>query len=1024
MSNESIVELVCESARVKFRAWLLDSTIVAGRGDTLEQSTISPANQFWLGRLLPEDAVIAAGADERGERLEPCAIGIQFRAKTAKQQKFTVVVSMCTWIINDEAVWQKTRIADIEIPISMDVASQNAQYGEAKLSSALRNATGCQRFGARIDVESSHIQEHTEFTVTLVNCGLLSDKENKIDTRVYECRVAIKDIAFIPFVLEALPESYRYERYVPAYGVNSGIVVEGNTIRTEDVVAVDTFRPRYWGSEATPPDLSFQYLVDGVIDSGMALVAALEDWGNLNWKLEVLDSRAMNESWSEEMRQQSHTDAKKFDTENQRITDGLSLLRSNALLSRAFSCMHKAMTIVGKQRGYSGWRPFQFGFLLANLASVVAQKGDADIVDVVWFATGGGKTETYMGLLLTAAFYDRLSGKLSGATAWSRFPLRMLSLQQTQRFADALAAAEMVRRNEMIAGDPMSLGFFIGSGATPNRIYVEADGDRPCANDPLMPDRYKVLDYCPFCGSIKLKRKFNREIWRLELHCESPQCSWPDGALPVYIVDEEIYRFLPTVLVGTLDKAALIGMQQAMRGLVGAPWGLCSTPGHGFTYAPRDGKKNGCLVPECRAAIKKLPMDAGQFAPRFRLQDELHLLRDSLGAVDSHYESLYDDLTVGLGAARPKILASSATLRGYEKQVNELYQRRARLFPAPGPQSGVGFWSAQSDEPMRQFVGIAPRGLTLEWVNDSIVRVLQKCIRDLVENTNAVCGQLGIAPSFAPQLIDEYGTQVVYGNSLRDIEAVYRSGDMQPNISGHPVNWENLTGKTNFADVTNTLKRLQAPEADYYERIHAITASSMMSHGVDVDRLNAMIMLGLPLGAAEFIQATARVGRKFPGLVFVVHKISRERDAMVYRMFREFVLQAERFVEPVPISRRSRRVLDRTIAGIALARILMIHEPDSGKALTTIYKLREWSIDKKMDWSKECEEVIHILGFDSALDEGLRKDLRDWYTEFGERVQQPPSGAKWISDASCTEGPMTSLRDVDKQIQVLGSRVE
>jgi hypothetical protein len=887
----------------------------------------------------------------------------------------------------------------------------------------LQSLTGSEHFGARVDVEVTTVAQNAELRVSLVNDGEPSKKEDKFDTRLYECVLEVRDITVEPFVLETLPESYRYERAVNGYGINCGVDVSSNGLRTNDVITVDTWRPKFWGDDSDAPDLTFERLVESAEIAGDEVVTALKAWGHRNWADAVLDARAAAESWSAEMREQAGEDALRYWEEVDRIVHGVGLLRTNSILARAFACMHRAMAIVGKQRRYDGWRPFQFGFLLANLSSVVEEDGDADIVDVVWFATGGGKTETYLGLLVAAAFYDRLTGKTSGVTAWSRFPLRMLSLQQTQRFADALAAAELVRRQEEIQGDSISLGFFIGSGATPNKVYLDPkDSNQPNANDPQMPSRYRVLDCCPFCRNTNLKMDFHRGSWTLEHRCENPDCPWPDRALPIYIVDEEIYRFLPTVLVGTLDKAALIGMQQAMRGLVGAPWGLCSRLGHGFVYAPRSDKKNGCLVPGCEATVAQLPMDAGRFAPRFRLQDELHLLRDSLGAVDSHYESLYDDLTTMLGANRPKILASSATLRGYEKQVDELYRRRARLFPTPGPKPGVGFWSARSNEPMRRFIGIAPRGLTLEWVNDSIVHELQSCIRELEDNPSAVCGRLGIDPSFAKTLVSDYGTQVVYGNSLRDIEAVYRSGEMQPKIADHSVNWESLTGKTDFGDVAKVLQRLQRPEQDFYERIHAITASSMMSHGVDVDRLNAMVMLGLPLGSAEFIQATARVGRRFPGFVFVVHKIARERDATVFRMFREFVLQADRFVEPVPITRRSRRVLDRTIAGLALARILMLHEPAAGLALTTITKLRDWAADEQLDWSAECEATIRALGFDTNLDRGLRADLQDWYNEFADRLRHPPSGAKWPSDAS-REDPMTSLRDVDTQIPVIGSRV-
>ena len=341
------------------------------------------------------------------------------------------------------------------------------------------------------------------------------------------------------------------------------------------------------------------------------------------------DERMQRDGWSPEMRTEADQAGTNFAEEARRLQNGMALLESSPDLLTSFRMMNEAMAISSRDR-YEGWRPFQVGFLLANLASVLGGSEETSVVDILWFATGGGKTETYLGLLVLAAFHDRLRGKFCGITAWSRFPLRLLSLQQTQRFADAIAAAEMVRRSRGLTGDPFSLGFFVGDSSTPNRIKNEPDAGEPDPLDESMPARYQVLLRCPFCdGSLQMA--FNRRAWRLEHRCENQQCPWPDEALPFYIVDEEIYRVLPTIVVGTLDKVALISMQAAMRGFVASPIGLCSEPDHGFAYAVRSDKPTGCLVPGCRGRRLELPMPAEMFPPSFRLQDELHLLRDSLG---------------------------------------------------------------------------------------------------------------------------------------------------------------------------------------------------------------------------------------------------------------------------------------------------------------------------------------------------------------------------------------------------------
>jgi hypothetical protein len=718
------------------------------------------------------------------------------------------------------------------------------------------------------------------------------------------------------------------------------------------------------------------------------------------------------------MRQQAEGAAAEFCDELERLRRGLLLLETNAVLLRSFRLMNEAIGLSANGK-YEGWRSFQMGFLLANLASVVEPAHEAKTADIVWFATGGGKTETYLGLIVLAAFHDRLTGKTSGVTAWSRFPLRMLSLQQTQRFANAMAGAEIVRRREDIAGDSFSSGFLVGQGATPNRIRTESKPGDPDPDDPEMPARFQVLLQCPFCHLESIEMGFDRRHWLLEHRCTNEDCPWPETGLPFYVVDDEIYRFLPTVVVGTLDKVASISLQTAMRGLIGAPKGTCRGARHGYTYSPRSTAKNGCLVAGCRHPVDPVEMAADRFGPSFRLQDELHLLKDSLGAVDAHYESLLDHLQFKAGGSTPKILASSATLTGYEKQVGVLYRRDARVFPQPGPSAQEGFWSQETDRLARRFVAIAPRGVTLEYAVDRTATELQMAVRELVRDPARVCAELGIDPSFAPSLVSLYGVDVVYGNTLRDLDAVIRSLETQIPVEGS-LRTGTLTGRTEFEEVREILRRLEQPEEAFDDRLHVIAASSMMSHGVDIDRLNVMVMLGLPLTTAEFIQTTSRIGRRWPGLVFVMHKIGRERDAAMYRSFEKFVTQGDRFVEPVPITRRSRRVLERTIAGFELARILDLYEFESPGALTTVSKLRERFQALGVSPEGEMRAVVDALGIEGELDEPLREDLERWFEGFFRNLMDPAGRFRFPSELCPLGGPMISLRDVEEQAPILG----
>jgi len=1005
-------------ACVAFSNYLANTVIETAQGAVEVESETRPSGRFWLGRICSEDAVIARGMGERGERLEPCAIGMRLQIPQNTPQQIQATASVAIWGKKDaKQPWLKVSMPHLRFQVVLSGSQEKATLSPIDPEGLWQNSEISAVYALELDVEvkDARDDEYLEASFQLVNRSKSGSRRFR-DKNFYEVKFEITDIETIPFEMESLPDSFRYERTVVGYGINCGVVkINERSFATSDAKEAVQNRPIYWNSDAEIPDLTFGRLSTDPMVSVRELYAAYQKWHESAWSEVAIRSRAEAGGWSPEMLDAALHELSQADDEKSRLLAGVQVLEKEESIRKAFQLMNEAMAIVAGRKLYDSWRPFQLGFILTNIAAFTDRDNDADIADVVWFATGGGKTETYLGLIIMAAFVDRLEGKLSGVTAWSRFPLRLLSLQQTQRFADAMAAAETVRLAHQIDGDQFSLGYLVGAGATPNRLKEEPEAWEPDIEDDTMPAKFQVLLRCPFCGDESIEMRFNRRLWRLEHTCNSQSCDWHDRCLPFYIVDEEIYRYLPTVLVGTLDKAATISMQAAMRGLVGPPHGQCATEGHGYTYAQRSKRPNGCLVPGCCAEVSDTPNYS--FAPRLRLQDELHLLKDSLGAVDAHYEALYDGLSHDLSGHRPKILASSATLSGYEKQVDVLYRRVARVFPVPPPSPEDGFWTARSKELMRKYIPLAPRGVTLEYMIDNLVTILQRTIRNAVAKPEATASSLGIDPDLMPFLISVYGTDVVYGNTLRDLDAVNRSVETQINVPG-AVNKESLTGRDDFEGIRETLSRLEHEEDEFLERLHLITASSMMSHGVDIDRLNVLCMLGLPLTTSEFIQATARVGRTWPGVVFVAFKIGRERDAAMYRLFDKYVEHGDRFVEAIPITRKSRRVLDRTLPGIMLSRILMVHEVDSNRSLVMIPALREYLRQQEVTAELEAETIARYLGIEGDLDVALMTDIHEWIELFFRNVEQPSSGARFSSDCSPSHSVMRSLRDVEEQVPI------
>ena len=531
--------------------------------------------------------------------------------------------------------------------------------------------------------------------------------------------------------------------------------------------------------------------------------------------------------------------------------------------------------------------------------------------------------------------------------------------------------------------------------------------------------RYQILIHCPFCAGPQPEVRFDETKWALEHYCTNPGCPSERQPLPFHIVDDEIYRWLPTVVLGTLDKAANISRQAAMRGFYGPPSGRCPVPGHGFTYAARSASPHGCLYPGCDQQPLDLPQAPALFGPTIRMQDELHLLRDSLGSIDSHYEALLDDLQKHWGSS-PKLVASSATLAGHSEQALALYRREGRMFPVPGPEATRSFWTQESGDLARRYVGLSPQGVTLEYANDQLTTTFQRAMRRALNEPTQVAAEAGVPAHAIEDLVSIYGIGVVYGSTLKDVEAAARSFEAQ--IPLENLNSETLTGRTPLDDVRTIIQRVKNPEAAFTNRIHLIAASSMLSHGVDLDRLNVMVMLGLPLATAEFIQTTARVGRTHPGLVFVMHKIGRERDAAVFKTFPSFIQHMDRLVDPVPITSKSRRVLELTFPGLEMGRIHGIHEPaaldKTLRQLTTVPNLRRAFTQLQINESDELQAVTRVLGLEGALDSNLRQDLERYFREFYRALNDPVGSAQWPSELFSGDGPMSSLRDVEKPIPV------
>jgi hypothetical protein len=751
-------------------------------------------------------------------------------------------------------------------------------------------------------------------------------------------------------------------------------------------------------------------------------------------------------SWEATFGQEFDRDRLAFDKEIQDFGRGCELIRNNDDIRLAFKLTNETF-----RRGTkTEWRLFQIAFLVGQIPGIAAltnrdspYAADRERVDIIYFPTGGGKTEAYLATIVFHCFFDRLRGKKAGVTAWTRFPLRLLTLQQTQRVADVIGVAELVRSEQSDRRlvdtdvDGFAVGYFVGQGGSPNEIVNPQGGRRigPDAqvtwskvNDLGMRQEWKRVTRCPSCGTFRVSVDFDAINTRLVHRCGEQNCHFPNGVIPVYIVDNEIYRYLPCVIVGTIDKLAGIGNQRKFSLIFGQVDGKCSL--HGYY-------KGLCCQKDCSDRNRLgANVPSGMSGPTLFVQDELHLLKEGLGTFDSHYETFTQTLQHELGQTQPlKIIASSATIEAFDRQVNHLYGRScssSRVFPGLGPTLRHSFYAETIAHPQRLFVGLLPHNKTifntiLELI-ETYHREVQSLQRIPLNTLNPYGGLLRPGTQDWYSFLDFYSTSLSYFLANRDLNSIRTDleGDVIPNMQRDhlaPPDIYELTGSTSTNDVSRTLEKMeQATPQD--SPASAVLATSMVSHGVDIDRFNAMVFYGMPRQNAEYIQASSRVGRSHVGIVFTCLHPVRERDQSHYAYFLKYHEFLGQMVEPVAINRWSKFSVNVTLPGLFMGVLLQLVANRSGESNPNRYYMLDFVRGKISDGSLRVEHFIPILeaayGVTNPVTPGeaaFRDEIRLRVRQYFDWILSPSAGRNFVSEILIPK-PLRSLRDVDEAIPI------
>ena len=674
------------------------------------------------------------------------------------------------------------------------------------------------------------------------------------------------------------------------------------------------------------------------------------------------------------------------------------------------------------------WYPYQIVFIVMNVVAIIDPFSEERITtDCLWFPTGGGKTEAYLGLIGLSILFSRLTGiNRGGVVVLMRYTLRLLTAQQFQRAACLITALEHIRRmNPSDYGEiPISIGLYVGSTFSPNTRRDALANFNDLFNRSKKVKNNLTLLKCPWCGAqmgpvnsrgyttLKGYRKGYVPGTRkntIKYICDNNLCEFSESdGLPIFVIDEDIYESHPTMLIGTVDKFATL------------PWK--------------------------EEAIKMLAPDDDIGKPSLIIQDELHLITGPLGSMVGLYETLVNEICaieVDGKKAYPKIITSTATVNNATHQINALYNHGnfekdqfksdyIKQFPSPGLEYNDSFFGEEIEDEnkSRMFIGIHasayPSPITTQI---RVVSALTQSIKTIKNTSDTE--------------VDPYWTLVCYYNSLRELgrSATLLGDDIRSYLfklqqrqnrahdkskkRNTPFKILELTSRK-VTDIGKTLEELEKKYDSKNERFSydICLSTNMISVGVDVSRLGEMLVIGQPKTTSEYIQATSRVGRNTPGLVIVLYNPSRSRDKSHYERFKNYHERLYGNVEPVSVTPFSLPVLDRGLHALIIGLYRYLDSgarpgtPPKNEILEKIENiiLSRISSVEKADVNQYRELIRKIIKYWDKENHTTWGAMHGAYSNFEEIPLLFPSGKKKPDHLQgVVFGTPTSLRSVDAE---------
>lgn len=704
-----------------------------------------------------------------------------------------------------------------------------------------------------------------------------------------------------------------------------------------------------------------------------------------------------------------------------RIRDGIELLKNSPDALRIFRMANRAMllsiarTKANRDRkpgdtyrdvsladippGDIRWRPFQLAFFLLSLRGLWdPEHPDRNTADLIWFPTGGGKTEAYLAVaafeMLRRRFVEGERGY--GTAVIKRYTLRLLTIQQFERAGSLICALETLRRAGEIPGsEPFTLGLWVGEASSPNVFKdARADLERIRSSTGTVDGVRVPLKQCPVCAAPIIPGNKPEGLdgvglretsaGHVEMFCPNDGCSYHDG-LPISYIDEHLYASPPTMLLGTVDKFAMLAWRDEARAFFGT--------------------------------------DRHTLPPSLIIQDELHLISGPLGTLDGSYEAAMDTAISTLGKPA-KYICATATIRRAGDQIRKLYGRQASIFPPPGIDARDSFFSRTvSGAPGRLYIGGMGQGHTPTFSN--------------VIASTALLAAGGAVRERAGNRADTWWTLVSYQNSKRelgktlslardDIPARLHALGEHRRITGGRV--REVSGNLKDSQIPMVLQELSV-ELPAEATLDFVACTNMLSVGVDVQRLGLMLVNGQPKTVAEYIQASSRVGRddrRPPGIVFALFSPSKPRDRSHYEFFRAFHQGFYRHVEPTSVTPYAPPARERSLHGAFVALVRMVsdvHDNNDASGILGVENGLRQLADRflaRIEASGDCDDSGHRDCLIEFLEEWILK-ARTIGRNLRFRAIGKQHASLMLPFGSKGDGRETlqSLRHVDSPLQLI-----